>query len=712
MKTGKILFACISIFLIFSLTVPLPQNTVAALSDENSRQTEKITLSDGTDTGVELSKINLSGSTYGNDIEVNAAEFDLSNTNLSVNVINSGDNIVGTATLGNAVREYNSEHSGQTVLAAVNGDLWMTAVHSGPTVTKAVLKVTRGVLMIGGEIWASQQIDQENFGATNAEKNTPAGNKAAFGVTYANQPLVGSPDIKISISVNDKKIAADGLNRLPAQDALIVYNHRVSSSNYALNDAYEIELEVDEDSAFKHGSSISARVKAIYPAGSETRPAIGEKTIVITARGSKIAAVNGVFSVGDSVVLTAEITDRMGNTELWQNVKDAIGGHMQPIIDGKPAIVNGDTTAYPSSFVGFKDDGTVAFVTVTSAKDNSRAALRFCDAYKFCKEMGYNSAFYLDGGGSTTFLSLENGSYTVRNKCSDGAPREVVNGIGVVWNDTPVCESQGSLGYIKLSVDLSHIPATYIDGALLSELVTSPNNLEISYDETQKALRMKTTTRTNDPFALLNFGALQSASADEYKYLVFKVKTDHTQTTNFVLYYATGEDSGSIQSRTKTFSVKKGMNKWSYIIVDMSKLSDWKGNINSMRLDIFDSVYTAAGKSMYIGAIVLCRTAEEAKLVESGWAPEGSVTDYLEYLNRLDPSYKPTETEPEPTETEPEESETPSESASEIPSDTATEAPNETDSPQTASGGCSCNDSAAISLFAVLLLFGFFKKRS
>lgn len=655
------------------------------LTEESSRATEEIVLADGTKTGVRWTQIELDGY-YGDDRLVNVAEFDLSDTHLSVEVINSGDFMVSAQTLDKAVTSYNETHDGQTVLAALNGDLWMTAVHSSSSLTSKTLKVTRGVLMIDGEIWASQQIDQENLDATNAEKGTPAGDKACFGITDKNQPLVGSPDIDITISVGDREITADGLNRLPARNAIIVYNHRVNDSNYALNDAYEVELRVDGSTAFTAGGTINAKVVAIYKEGAVVRPALDDpNTIVLTARGDKVSTLAESFRVGDSVTLTTELTDRWGNTELWQTVQDAIGGHMPPILDGKPAVANSDTTAYPTALVGYKDDGSVMLVSVTSEIDGSRAGLRFSQAYDFCKEMGYNSVFFLDGGGSCTFLTLNEGEYTVRHQCSDGSPRAVVNGIGVVWNETPVCEKQGSLGYVKIPIDLSEIPPTYLDGALLSELVNAPNGVSMGYDETEKAFKMTTTAKTNDPYATLNFSLLKRVNAEDHPYLVFKVKTDHPDPTNFTLFYACGSATGADGARTKTFQVKSGMDDWQYIVVDMSKISKWSGSINNIRLDIFDSVYTEADTSLYIGAIVLCPTLADAENVEAGgWAPEGSVTDYLRYVKDHTPETEPeTEAPTEaPTEvpTEPE-TEPVTETPTDTPTEEATDAPAVTDTP-------------------------------
>ncbi len=714
-KYVKLLVAVLALMLCVVALPIFAAPPAEKLSDEQSRKTEEIVLADGTKTGVLWSQIELDGSTYGEDRVVNVAEFSLANTHLSVEVINSGAYMVSAKTLDKAAKDYNAAHDGQTVLAAINGDLWMTSVHSGESVSKKVLKVPRGVLIIDGEIWASQQIDQENLGATNAEKGTGAGNKAAFGVTSQNQPLVGSPDIRVSLKVGGKTVTTDGLNRLPATNALIVYNHRVNDTNYALNDAYEVELEVSDSAAFVAGGEITATVKNIYPSGSSERPAIGEKSIILTARGNKINSLKNNFKVGDTVTLSTTMTDRMGRTELWQDVTDAIGGHMQPIIDGKLAVANGDSTAYPTSLIGYRDDGSVALLTVTSAKDKSRAGLRFSDGYKFCTEMGYNSVFYLDGGGSTTFISLDEGSYTIRNKCSDGSARSVINGVAVVWNNEKVCDKQGSLDYIKIPVDMSSIPATYLDGALLAELVGSPSNVTLAYDEAQKAFRMTTAATTNDPYASLEFSSLKRASADEYKYLVFKVKTDHKSNTTFMLYYAAGSDNGAAAGRTKGFAVKPGMDDWQYITVDMSKVSNWKGNINNIRLDIFDSASTPEGTSMYIGAIVLCKTSEEAARVAEGWAPEGAITDYLAYLESLKPvvTEPPTEAPTEPVTEEPTEAPTaaPTEeptAAPTEPSEAPTEAPTEpTTTPVTEAvtepEGTGCASSMALASVIVLL---------
>ena len=218
---------CASMLPVFA---PSTEAAVPKITGETSRVTKEIKLSDGTNTGVVHTEIKLSGY-YANNRAVNAAEGNLSNTNLSLSVINSGKYMVSAKTMKGASEQYNSEHLGQTVLAAVNGDLYMTSIHSGSSVTKKILCVPRGILMVDGEVWASAQIDQENLGATNEEKGTAAGLRPAFGITDLNQPVVGNPVITAGLTIGGNIVAADGINRLPAMESLIVYNHRVHSSH-------------------------------------------------------------------------------------------------------------------------------------------------------------------------------------------------------------------------------------------------------------------------------------------------------------------------------------------------------------------------------------------------------------------------------------------------------------------------------------------------
>ncbi len=611
-------------------------DSVPAISGETSRTTSEITLADGTKTGVQYTNVKLSG-TYGNNRELNIADADLANTHLSLEVINHGTYSTSTRVLTNGIKEYNSANEGKTVLAAVNGDLWMTSYHNHSGVMKKGLAVTRGAMFIDGEIWATQQLDQENIEATNAEKGDPVGYKMAFGVTRDNQPIFGSPQIEFKVDIGKRTVYADGMNRLPATDSLIVYNHRIASSNYALDDAYEVVITVDETSNIMVEGSVSGTITAVYAPNSATRPSLSDKsTIVLTARGSRLEELQKYGTVGKKVTITTSVTDPYGKTEMWKNVDDAIGGHMTVFNDGVGTDYT-DTTAYPTTLIGYKNDGTVSLVTMTSTLDGSRAALKFSQAYELCSELGFNCVFYLDGGGSTTFASLENGAYTVRNKCSDSSARSVVNSVAIVWNDTPHIKRQGHLNYMDIPLDAATVSPVHMDGAMIQESLRNPNCVSTAYDEANNAAVIAVNTSTNDPYVTLDYSRFKKLEASDYQYIVFKVKTTLTSANNFGLYYACGSDTGASGARTVNASVNSS-SSWQYISFSMKNLSGWSGNINNIRLDVFNSGTYAAGDTMYIASVTLCKSAAEANSVRNGILPEGSCANYSELKESLKPT--------------------------------------------------------------------------
>ena len=89
----------------------------------------------------------------------------------------------------------------------------------------------------------------------------------------------------------------------------------------------------------------------------------------------------------------------------------------------------------------------------------------------------------------------------MRNNCSDGAPPPGNQLGGRCPERHAGLREAGSLSYIDIPVDLSSIPPTHMDGALLADVVGSPNAVTLRYDETERALAVTTSSATNDPYA-------------------------------------------------------------------------------------------------------------------------------------------------------------------------------------------------------------------
>ena len=545
---------------------------------------------------------------------------------LNVDVFNCGTYTVSKQTVATAAKEHSV--GGKTYLAAINGDLWMTSSYGN---AKKTLAVSRGAFMINGELWATQEIQAEaDIG----------GVKDAFAVTSKKQPIVGSPVFSVTMTNTSRGTtsAADGINRLPADNSVIIYNGRVNSSNYALDDAYEVELE-SKNPAFSLKGTVTAEVKAIYPENSATRPQIGAKTVLLSARGTAKEKISG-FKVGDTVKFSVSVTDEKNNTELWRDAETIISGHMMPVCEGMAWGNNQDTKEYPAAFIGISDTGKVMLTCLSSTSDGVYKGIRFNQASEFCREMGYNTAFFLDGGGSATMVTLNNGTYTVRNHPSDsgGTPRSVINGVGIVWNENPTVE-QGSLDYIRCAKYLTDESPTYIDGTIIPDLLSGKNHVSVSPVKGTVTAKITASADTNDPYFVIDYKTrLSPANAADYKYIVMKVRSDPriTDSCNLGLFYDTG--TNGLKYTSMRFN---GGGEWQTLTFRTGTFEAWSGNINSFRFDPYDSSGTLPiGYTFEMEYIALCKTLTEARDAANGIPPEGSMGENcLMYLHDKDNSH-------------------------------------------------------------------------
>lgn len=407
---------------------------------------------DGKDTGVSLTQFSLtSGSVYANSTSglLNVIEIDPSNPNVSIKVLNGGDYTWSKETMGSAAVKYNAATNSGTVIAAMNGDPWIV-YHTdydgdGETATGPAVKhvsVSRGLMIKDGEIWATAQINDENYLAKkdNVERGTPAANQPIFGVKKDGTAVIGSPNISIEIKNTSKSgtTYAAGINRLPAPNSTIIYNQRCGTESFAFEDAYEIYIKCDS-TAFGIGKTVSGTVTHVINSGStEERPAIDAQTVVISSRGSAINQQKGKYAVGDKVSIKCSVTsDRiyLSQPADWNNVVEATGGFYTLIEKG---VHKGEEKAdnYPCTIVGVKQDGTIMLISTTTQADGSRAACQMKNMQELVAELGCYTAIMFDGGGSTQMVTLEDGQYVRRTSASDGKNqvRGVISGLAVVYN--------------------------------------------------------------------------------------------------------------------------------------------------------------------------------------------------------------------------------------------------------------------------------------
>lgn len=146
---------------------------------------------------------------------------------------------------------------------------------------------------------------------------------------------------------------------------------------------------------------------------------------------------------------------------------------------------------------------------------------------------------------------------------------------------------------------------------------------------------IKLNATSNDPYAAFDMTSLSQISADEYKFIVLRVKTDRkVKVSTSAIFYACGSTMGAVGGQTVWFDVPQG-DEWSYHIIDMSKKPGWSGKINNLRFDIFDGPTVEKGLSMTYSMIAFAKTREDAEKLTHGYVPEGCIADFGAFKQKL-----------------------------------------------------------------------------
>lgn len=369
-------------------------------------------------------------------------EFNPKQSDLYIDITNAADYSNKLRTVMQTVNDFNANNKeGKKAIAAVNGDLWMVAYaharvegkgteYSGfkdAVVTKE-LTVPRGFNMYDGEIITSPHMQQE----------TPyEGDFQSFGFADDNTPYLGQPVVTVKSKnvTKDTTKTINGINRLPAKNAVVMYTDKGVLSNYSLSDAYEVVIDCDYDYIVKHGETIKGKVTAICKEGDKD-PQMQANRIILTARGNSAVKRINNYEIGDEIELSITVKDSFGNNDAWQNkVKNAVGGHMVFAKNGK-YIDLGSASYYPSTIIAETNSGNVMLIQNDGRQSGYSLGLRHNDCDQFAKELDLKNAFIVDGGGSSTLIALAENGYELVNRPCDkdsngnyGATRTVVNSV-------------------------------------------------------------------------------------------------------------------------------------------------------------------------------------------------------------------------------------------------------------------------------------------
>ncbi len=622
MKKIRALSAVLAV--IFALTCAASAaSVVPALKDESSHtETEPYP-------GVTRAEIYTpSGSSPYGSQHINVLSFDLKQRDLYLETAYYNDralvNYSGSQTI-NTLKQYNSTHPDKTAIAAVNGDMWMVTYaharlegkeHNNPAmggykddVVKKELTVSRAFNIVDGEIYTTEHMMQE----------TPYPGPAwSFGITDDFVPTLGQPYAVIDMKNVTKNVSVkvDGINRLPANNAIVMYTDRVmgATNAFALDDAVEYLIEFDADYKMCHGADVTGTVKAIYGSDSNA-PKINEKQMVITVRGTAKKSSVSSFAVGDTVNFKVSVHEHSGNDEMWQRVNQAVGGNIVYIKDGV-LTGNGIESGYPTTMVGFDKNGKIILLTM-DGRGKGGAGASTARYTQLIKDLGLYDAFILDGGGSMTMVVADNKEYTsykTVSTSSDGSDRTVNNSLILAFGPERCEQGEFNIELPAVIDDPVHI--SFPTKSHVKALVTGPNQATFGWEDGCLKLtadNINTQPGMADPYVALSYQSITGqASANEYKYItyVYKLPETNSQAAYYSEVFCQCEGRGAEGGQSVSAAVSR-TGKYEYVTFNASSLTKWKNRITGLRIDFFYGTMKN-GDTMYIHDIILSKTKAEA----------------------------------------------------------------------------------------------------
>ena len=484
---------------------------------------------------------------------INLLSVDLSAKNITMEMVFNGNASYTLRNVKAKMNEYDTSMSSKKrPLAGFNADWFNTTNYNMKAETTSQYNIPFGCDVVDGEIFCSQYSGAE----------WPYGGAIppyVFGITSDNKPLLGEPKISVSVK-NDTQgtsITADGINRAPVQNSIMVYNNRMRGT-YAVNsDSYEIEIQVsaNKNRFYMNGTGITGKIVKIYPSGTTSRAPLSSSNVIITMRYNESAyqrTDKGIstlkkyhdklmgFKVGDQISITTSVRDALGvngvDKNAWKDCKYAAGGNFLILKNGvgvNETALKNDTSYYPTCMIGLDKNGKVLLANVSqdSGKDVqgatvSRRGLRMNEMTKFAKAAGFESCFLFDGGGSATLItatSESNGTLVDRGNYDDST------GIRSVYDSFVVFYDANKKG--------GTTPApTAKPTATPTPKVTAKPTAKVTTAPTAKATAQVTGVQTADPKATPaatadNTSALPVISTDTPVDTTLPATTEETVTT-------------------------------------------------------------------------------------------------------------------------------------------------------------------------------------
>ena len=173
---------------------------------------------------------------------------------------------------------------------------------------------------------------------------------------------------------------------------------------------------------------------------------------------------------------------------------------------------------------------------------------------------------------------------------------------------------------------------------------TGGNSVKATVEKDAKegnVIKLSTTAKSGDPYITFNYESymrafgLTAVSADDYKYVVLRVKCENCSNGTFFMYYCAGSVYSATQDCTRMLSYDNGNEGWQYLVFNFDGSNKWSGKVHSMRLD-FMLTCQGAGENMYISSISFLKDSSDISgLVTVGEDPRAITEEEREQAEAI-----------------------------------------------------------------------------
>lgn len=359
---------------------------------------------------------------------------DLKTPYIELKVLESTDQVGGKATLTKLIES-------NKAMAGINGDFYETTRNPSDSM---------GIVIEDGKISSA-------YNGQNIEKNF----QGVFTIDDTNSARIDYLKVKLIFTNGSKETQIGSINK-------------VSSINYPTYvDRQKLESTKEIDSRQGKITKIIVEDDKIIRISSEGEvvdiPKIGYVILVPQKFKEELL---GKFKLNDMVMLDQRISVDV------DKLKVGLSGGGKIIGDGKyiedTGLIVAAKSRHPRSAVGITKDNQVILLAVDGRGES--IGVNHKELGDILLELGATEAMHYDGGGSTTFVSRQEGSSNLKviNNPSDKAQRKILNGLGITTN-----APEGNFGKLIIK---SEQPKAFVNNKIVVDVTgidTYGNPVEI-----------------------------------------------------------------------------------------------------------------------------------------------------------------------------------------------------------------------------------------